>query len=155
MSIRLPLLSGLTLLCSLATSISMANTIIQDRGSSIEIMNGVLATSPSTLGVATKRVLTPATQNPTINSEKMGVIVNQTLKREGYINGEIAFKTKSGSEIASLATLPGYQSLTAGGVYVVRARTISEFVAILNQLKSDANLQWVEPNILYGPSVAP
>ena len=129
--------------------------VIEERGSVLEVLDGVVAvpiTQGGALTVRHQRIA--ASTRPSIDSSHLGVVLNHTLNREGYINGEIALKTKSGkAPSAAVQSAPGFKELTAGGVYLVTTRTTSEFIQTLRSLNASPELEWVEPMIVYGPAV--
>src|SRR5258708_17766166 len=107
---------------------------------------------PDALGRRILHQVTRASASSPINDQHLGVVFNHTMQQQGYTTGEIAFQSKTGKAPADGTTLPGLKRLTAGGLYVVRARTPSEFVSLTKQLQARADVAWVEPVVIYGPS---
>jgi len=135
------------------TSVTDPSMVIEDRGSTLEVFSTQRATPLA--DASGRRILqqvkkTSATA--TIDANHLGVVFNHAMQQQGYTTGEIAFQSKAGPVAADLAALPGFKQLTPGGLYVVRARTPSEFVALAKRLQARGDVAWVEPVVIYSPT---
>jgi hypothetical protein len=91
-----------------------------------------------------------------IGPNQLGVVFNHSMQAEGYITGEIAFAVQDMRAIPSgfpASEYPGLSWLTAPNVFIVKARTPAEFMTVLGLLQGRSDLAWVEPTVLYGPTV--
>jgi hypothetical protein len=82
----------------------------------------------------------------------LGVVFNHAMQVQGYITGEVAFKMKGTPQATNgflVSLYPGLARLTGPNVYVVRARTPAEFVAVTKRLQARADVEWVEPIVTY------
>jgi hypothetical protein len=80
------------------------------------------------------------------------------MQARGYITGEIAFRMRDGlqaSDWLDKSSYPGLAKLTAPNVYLVVARTPSEFVELTRQLQARPDMEWVEPIVTYSSSKPP
>jgi hypothetical protein len=128
--------------------------VIEDRGSMLEVMPAqratpVLASSTRQIvhSVATARADAP------IGPQTLGVVFNHAMQVQGYITGEVAFKMKGTLQATNgfqASQYPGLARLTGPNVYVVRARTPAEFVAVTKRLQARTDVEWVEPIVTYG-----
>jgi len=128
--------------------------VIDDRGSQLEVFPTLRATQ--SVSPSGKRVLNSvfsASQTETISHQQLGVVFNYAMQVQGYITGEIAFKMKGrlqATDNLDIASLPGFAKLTNPNVYIVVARTPTEFVALTKLLQSRPDIEWVEPAVTYG-----
>ena len=89
-----------------------------------------------------------------IGAARLGVVFNHAMQQQGYISGEITFKLKAGTSAAGIRAVgyPGLKKITSPEVYVVNARNPAEFIRVLKELQARADLEWVEPTVVYGPA---
>jgi hypothetical protein len=128
--------------------------VIEDRGSKLEVIPTKRAVQH--MLVSGRQVIDsvfPAERSAPINPQQLGVVFNHAMQVEGYITGEIAFEMKDGLQATDwldATTYPGLAKLTEPNVYLVLARTPSEFVEVLKRLQERTDMEWVEPIITYG-----
>jgi len=128
--------------------------VIEDRGSELEVMPLQRATPllASSTHQIVHRVATAPADMP-LGPRTLGVVFNHAMQVQGYITGEVAFKMKGTLQATNgfqASLYPGLARLTAPNVYVVRARTPAEFVAVTKRLQARADIEWVEPIVTYG-----
>lgn len=127
--------------------------VVMDRGAKLEVYptRRVVTTTDSN-GRMVANVVATAGVNTSIGAKNLGVVFNHAMQQQGYISGEIAFQMKPGVKLSgfSSALYPGLKKITAPEVYVVNARTPSEFIAVLKRLQARSDLEWVEPTVTYG-----
>ncbi|WP_374513626.1 hypothetical protein [Niveibacterium sp.] len=135
-----------------------SNPVIDDRGSQVEILPQLQASAvaaPTGSGAAHElaRVATPVR----LSNATKGVVYNHAMRAQGLINGEITFAIKGMTPGAyPEAQYPGFKKLANPNVYLVVARTPSEFVAVFERLKARSDVEWVEPQIEYvGAAASP
>lgn len=134
--------------------ISDPTMLVEDRGTSFEVLplkRAVQRVSASGREVV-HHVVDAEAQAP-IKPGQLGVVFNHTLQVHGYISGDIAFKMKGNLQATrgfDRSSYPGLAKLTAPNVYVVRARTPAEFVAVIKRLRDRSDVEWVEPIVTYG-----
>jgi len=133
--------------------------VIDDRGSPLEVIptqRAVRATSAN--GEVVQQVVA-ASATDAIGPRQLGVVYNHAMRAQGYITGEIAFRLKGGAKPSSdfdAESYPGLAKLTEPDVYLVVARTSAEFVELTKRLQARADVDWVEPIVVYGaPRAAP
>jgi hypothetical protein len=129
--------------------------VVMDRGAKLEVIptkRAVPQVDTASHGIIHHVVL--ATAGDPIGPRQLGVIFNHAMQQQGYINGEIAFQMKPGHTATgmSAALYPGLKRITNPQVYVVNARTLGEFMAVLKRLQNRSDIQWVEPTVIYGPA---
>lgn len=128
--------------------------VIDDRGSKLEVLPTMRAAQQlSTSGKQVVHLVSPASEFEPISPQQLGMVFNHAMQVQGYITGEIAFKLKDGLQATDrldTASYPGLAKLTAPNVYLVVARTPSEFVEIVKRLQSRPDMEWVEPMVTYG-----
>lgn len=128
--------------------------MINDRGAEVELLPTLRATrvaepSGERLTHQVFRATTP------FSSTSLGVVFNHAMQVRGFITGEIAFKMKGAtfpSATFDSASYPGLTKLSNVNVYTVVGRTPAEFLALFNRLQARADVEWVEPFIVYGSS---
>ena len=130
------------------------NMVIDDRGSQLEVLPTVRVIQKlSASGKQVVRSTFPAGMSEPINPQQLGMVFNHAMQVQGYITGEIAFKMKDGLQATDrldIATYPGLAKLTNPNVYLVVARTPSEFVELVKRLQGRSDMEWVEPFVTYG-----
>lgn len=128
------------------------NMVIDDRGSKLEVLSDKRATARlSNTGDRTVSVF-KADKSSAITSQQLGVVFNHAMQATGYISGEIAFKMKGDLQATSgfdSGSYPGLAKLTTPNVYVVVARTATEFVDLTKRLQQRTDVEWVEPIVTY------
>lgn len=127
--------------------------VVMDRGAKLEVLpTRRVVTTTDRNGRAVANSVTTAGANSPIGAKNLGVVFNHAMQQQGYISGEIAFQMKPGLKLAgfSAALYPGLKKITTPEVYVVNARTPSEFIAVLKRLQARNDLEWVEPTVTYG-----
>ena len=141
-------------------SVTDESMVIDDRGSKLEVfptLRAVKRLSTSGKGDAHSEFI--ARKSAPINPQQRGVVFNHAMQARGYITGEIAFKMKHGLQATDWldeSSYPGLAKLTAPNIYLVVARTPSEFVKLTKQLQARTDMEWVEPIVNYGvPGPAP
>lgn len=134
--------------------VSDPNMVIDDRGSNLEVLPTMRATQHlSTSGKQVVHSAFQASKTEPISPRQLGVVFNHAMQVQGYITGEIAFKMKDGIQATGRldrASYPGLAKLTNPNVYLVVARTPSEFVMLVKRLQSRPDMEWVEPIVTYG-----
>jgi hypothetical protein len=137
--------------------IADTSMVVTDRGAKLEIYPTQRATpqlDPSSRVVS--HYVVRASAAAAIGPGQLGVVFNHAMQTQGYISGEIAFKVKGGGAFTGSASLyPGLKQITKPAVYVVNARTPTEFIKVLKRLQARTDLEWVEPTVIYGPQAAP
>ncbi len=127
--------------------------VIMDRGAKLEIFPSKRATprTDSTGRVIAHQVVA-SNAGSMIGPRHLGVVFNHAMQQQGYITGEITVKLKAGHSASALksALYPGLKRITNPEVYVVNARTPSEFLQVLKSLHARSDLEWVEPTVEYG-----
>ena len=134
--------------------ISDPTSVIEDRGSQLEVIKTLRATPQlASSGAQIVHKVSLASVSAPIGPQNLGVVFNHAMQVQGYITGEVAFKMK-GTALAKgrfeSALYPGLARLTGPNVYVVRARTPAEFVAVTKRLQGRNDVEWVEPIVVYG-----
>jgi hypothetical protein len=128
--------------------------VIEDRGSMLEVMPSQRATP--VLASSSRQIMhrvARAPANAPMGPQTLGVVFNHAMQVQGYITGEVAFKMKGTLQATNgfqAALYPGLARLTAPNVYVVRAQTPAEFVAVTRRLQARTDVEWVEPIVTYG-----
>jgi hypothetical protein len=134
-----------------------ASMIVMDRGAKLEVLPTKRATlKVDSSGHVVAHHVIAASTNAAIGSHRLGVVFNHALQQQGYITGEIAFQMKAGYTQAGLnpALYPGLKKITEPDVYVVNARTPTEFIQVIKRLQTRSDIQWVEPTVTYEPSAS-
>jgi hypothetical protein len=128
--------------------------VIVDRGAKLEVLPTKRAKRiVDASGRAVIHHVTTARASAPIGTQQLGVIFNHAVQQPGYITGEIAFKVRNGRPFSgNLSLFPGLKQITKPAVYVVSARTPSEFLAVFRRLQARSDLEWVEPTVTYGKS---
>ena len=126
--------------------------IVSDRGSLLELIpteRGQL--NASAFGHRKIRILDRGTSSLPMGPSNLGVVFNHTIQHVGFINGEITFQIKNGHRLDALSNsqLPGLRLVLKPNVYLVTARTPSEFLHTMRFLQTQAYLAWIEPNVIY------
>jgi len=135
-------------------AVSDPSMVIDDRGAKLEVLPGRRAAQQ--LASSGKQVIHSvfaASQSEPISPRQLGVVFNHAMQVQGYITGEIAFKMKDGVQATDRldpASYPGLAKLTDPNVYLVAARTPSEFVELVRRLQGRNDMEWVEPMVTYG-----
>ena len=128
--------------------------VIDDRGSKLEVLPTMRAAQQlSTSGKQVVHSIFPASESAPISPQQLGLVFNHAMQVQGYITGEIAFKMKDGLQATDrldTASYPGLAKLTTPNVYLVVARTPSEFVELVKRLQGRPDMEWVEPMVTYG-----
>jgi len=131
-----------------------SSMVIDYRGSKLEILPTVRATQHlSTSGKQVVHSVSRASESDPISPQQLGVVFNHSMQVQGYITGEIAFKMKGGlqaTDSLDKASYPGLAKLTDPNVYLVVARTPSEFMELIKRLQGRHDIEWVEPIVMYG-----
>jgi hypothetical protein len=130
--------------------------IVMDRGAKLEVFptkRAVPATDRAGRQIAHQIVAAGAARP--FGPKQLGVVFNHAMQQRGTISGEITFKMKPGKPVKALdrASYPGLQKITDPEVYVVNARTPAEFILLLERLQARPDLEWVEPTVMYGPTI--
>jgi hypothetical protein len=129
--------------------------VIMDRGAKLELFptQRAVPESDNSGRQVVHRVMT-ASADTAIGPLELGVVFNHAMQQQGYISGEIAFKMKPGLKLSGFSSsqYPGLKKITNPEVYVVNTRTPAEFMTVLKRLQARADLEWVEPTVIYGPS---
>jgi hypothetical protein len=128
--------------------------VIEDRGSMLEIIPSQRAT-PMMLRETRQIVhrVSAAKADAPLGPNTLGVVFNHAMQVQGYTTGEVAFKMKGTLKARSrfpATQYPGLARLTPPNIYVVRARTPAQFVAVTKRLQGRADVEWVEPVVTYG-----
>ncbi|MBN1571259.1 MAG: hypothetical protein JXA73_25715 [Acidobacteria bacterium] len=135
-------------------SVTDESMVIDDRGSKLEVfpaLRAVRKMSTSGKGIAHSEFT--AGKSAPISPRQLGVVFNYAMQVRGYITGEITFKMKDGlqaSDWLDKSSYPGLAKLTAPNIYLVVARTPSEFVELTKRLQARTDMEWVEPVVIYG-----
>jgi hypothetical protein len=136
--------------------------VVIDRGANLEVLaNERAMTTVDSSGAQILRRTIVLNASAPIGPNQLGVVFNHAMQARGYINGEITFKVKTGQAFPSkdAQRYPGLKLIVAPYVYAVTARTPVEFIQLLKQLQTRADLDWVEPTVIYNtipePSAAP
>ena len=128
--------------------------VIDDRGSKLEVVPTKRAVQQmSTSGKQVVHSVFLANQSTPISPRQLGVVFNHAMQVQGYITGEIVFKMKDGLQPTGrldTTSYPGLAKLTNPNVYLVVARTPSEFVEVVKRLQGRTDIEWVEPIVTYG-----
>ena len=128
--------------------------MIDDRGSKLEVLPTMRAVQQlSTSGKQVVHSVFPASESEPISPQRLGMVFNHAMQVQGYITGEIAFKMKDGLQATDrldTASYPGLAKLTTPNIYLVVARTPSEFVELVKRLQGRPDMEWVEPMVTYG-----
>jgi hypothetical protein len=134
--------------------------VINDRGSKLEVLPTMRAAQQ--LSISGKQIVHsvfPASESEPIGPQQLGMVFNHAMQAQGYITGEIAFKMKDGLQATDrldTASYPGLAKLTNPNIYLIVARTPSEFVELVKRLQDRPDMEWVEPMVTYGvPQPAP
>jgi len=128
--------------------------VIDDRGSKLEVLSARRAAQQ--MASSGKQIIHSvflANRSAPISPQQLGVVFNHAMQLQGYITGEIAFKMKDGVQATDRldpASYPGLALLTNPNVYLVVARTPSEFVELVKRLQGRTDMEWVEPMVTYG-----
>jgi hypothetical protein len=129
--------------------------VVMDRGAKLEILPSKRAIPQmDASGHVVAHDIKSANSNAAMGPQQLGVVFDHARQEQGYITGEIAFKLKAGHNVSGFdrSLYPGLQKVTNPEVYVVTARTPSEFLSVLRRLQARKDLEWVEPTITYGPA---
>ena len=141
---------------TIATVTDPAN-VINDRGAKLELFptNRATPVTDASGRIAMHRVVHSSADAP-ISSHVLGVVFNHAMQQPGYISGEIAFRLKSGFKRTgfSAALYPGLKLITKPDIYVVNARTATEFMKVMRRLQARQDVEWVEPTVSYGTADA-
>lgn len=141
----------------------VAALTITDRGHTIELMQGMrarpakaAASAPGVIGTLRDHVLMKADNGAVLAVDAPAVVYNRTTRMYGLASGEIAFKLKPGRTMPAekAAALPGFISLVPPDVFAIAARSHAEYVRLVQQLQGRDDVEWVEPQIKYGPAFA-
>lgn len=128
--------------------------VIDDRGSKLEVLpTRRAAQQMASSGKQLIHSVFLANQSAPISPQQLGVVFNHAMQVQGYITGEIVFKMKYGLQATDRldpASYPGLAKLTNPNVYLVVARTPSEFVELVKRLQGRTDMEWVEPMVTYG-----
>ena len=137
-------------------NVSDPSMVIDDRGTKLEVLPTTRAVQQAASpGKEVVRSVFAASQSSPISLQQLGVVFNHAMQVQGYITGEIAFKMKDGVQATDrldAASYPGLAKLTNPNVYLVVARTPTEFVELVKRLQSRTDMEWVEPIVTYGGS---
>ena len=162
----------LFLLLSMASSASVAglkpptiaaqpvtdpSMVIDDRGSPLEVLPTQRALRATSASGAVVQEVVAASATDAIGPGQLGVVYNHAMRVQGFITGEIAFRLKGGAAPTSDFApddYPGLQKLTEPDVYLVVARSAAEFVELTKRLQQRADVDWVEPVVIYGAPIA-
>jgi hypothetical protein len=127
--------------------------VLDDRGSKLEVFPTLRAARKMSIaGKGAVHSEFAARKSLPINQQQLGVVFNHAMQARGYITGEIAFRMKDGLQATDWldkSSYPGFAKLTAPNVYVVVARTPSEFVELAKRLQARPDMEWVEPIVTY------
>ena len=127
--------------------------VFEDRGQQLEIYPALRATPALKPGTpVVEHRLSSAGESTPIGPRSLAVIFNHALQARGYLTGEITFKPKREGLPTGLdaANYPGLAKIVEPNIYVVLAASPKEFIGLLNRLKAHADLEWVEPVVVYG-----
>ena len=128
--------------------------VIDDRGSKLEVLPTMRAVQQlSTSGKQVVHSVFKASASEPISPQQLGIVFNHAMQVQGYITGEIAFQMIDGFQATDRldkTSYPGLAKLTAPNVYLVVARTPSEFVELVKRLQGRPDMEWVEPMVTYG-----
>jgi hypothetical protein len=140
-------------------SVTDESMVINDRGSKLEVFPALQAVKKMSIsGKGNVHYEIVARKSEMINPQQLGVVFNNAMQVWGYITGEIAFKMKDGMQATDWmdqSSYPGLAKLTEPNIYLVVARTPTEFVELTKQLQARTDMEWVEPIVVYGPGPAP
>jgi len=135
-------------------TVSDPRMVIDDRGAKLEVLpTRRAAQQMASSGKQVVHSVFAASQSEPISPQQLGVVFNYAMQVQGYITGEIAFKMKDGVQATDRldpASYPGLAKLTNPNVYLVAARTPSEFVELVRRLQGRNDMEWVEPMVTYG-----
>lgn len=134
--------------------IANPSMVVVDRGAKLEILPDERALPH--LNSARRGILhhvVRANRSAPIGPRSLGVVFNYSMQQQGYISGEISFKVRgSGTFKGDGNAYPGLRRVIKPNVYVVKARSIAEFISVLKSLQSRTDLEWVVPTVIYGPA---
>ena len=135
-------------------TVSDSSMVIDDRGAKLEVFPAMRAAQQmASSGKQVIHSVFAASQSEPISPRQLGVVFNHAMQVQGYITGEIAFKMKDGVQATDRldpASYPGLAKLTNPNVYLVVAKTPSEFVELVKRLQGRNDMEWVEPVVTYG-----
>jgi hypothetical protein len=106
----------------------------------------------STDGRTTRYRIVATSGADSIGPEQLGVARNHSLKKLGFLTGEIAFKLKGDLHPTgfSEANYPQLSKVINPNVYAVRPATPTEYVTVFKRLSNRGDIDWVEPVVIYG-----
>lgn len=123
--------------------------VLIDRGARLEVLpTQRLVTALDATSHHMVRRPTQTSSSTPLDAGHLGVVFNHALQRQGYITGEIAFKVKNGRSFEGIQ-YPGLRQVLAPSLYVVNARTPTEFIRLVKELQSRTDLEWVQPTVSY------
>lgn len=138
----------------LMKSVADESMVIDDRGSKLELLPTMRATQKlSSSDNQVVHSVFEVDESAPISPQELGVVFNHAMQVQGYITGEIAFKMKDGlqaTDMLDATSYPGLAKLTNPNIYLVVARTPSEFVKLVKLLQAQTDVEWVEPIVAYG-----
>lgn len=139
-------------------AVADASMVVNDRGARLEVYPLERAhPHADALGRGVSHEVVRADAASPIGAHELGVVFNHAMQQQGYISGEIAFQMKPHHKATgfSPALYPGLKEVLPSGLYVVAARTPSEFVTLMKRLQERTDIQFVEPTVVYGPAAPP
>jgi len=135
-------------------TVSDPRMVIDDRGAKLEVLpTRRAAQQMASSGKQVVHSVFAASQSEPISPQQLGVVFNHAMQVQGYITGEIAFEMKDGIQATDRldpTSYPGLAKLTNPNVYLVVAKTPSEFVELVKRLQGRNDMEWVEPMVTYG-----
>lgn len=133
-------------------AVANSSNVFDDRGAQIELLPQSRLAAATSADGSRSYAVTAAATGDVLDAQHLGLVFNHSLQATGAISGEITFQLRTGllADTWSTAQYPGLKQIVKPNVYVVNARSMSEFAALLQTLQRDARVQWVEPTIQYG-----
>ena len=136
------------------TKLADESVVVMDRGSTLDVYLAPRVTlQAAAVGRQTIKAVTRTSATSSMGPSDRGVVFNRDIQQYGYISGEISFALKSvvraaPSWVQSFA--PKIKRLGDLNLYVVNAGSVSEFVQTMSLLSANADVEWVEPIVIYG-----
>ena len=133
-------------------AVADSSNLLTDRGAQVELLPQSRLVAAASADGSRSYAVTAAAKSDLLDAQHMGLVYNHSLQATGAISGEITFALRNGlvADNWSTAQYPGLKRIVPPNVYVVNARSVTEFAALLQSLQTDARVQWVEPTIQYG-----